>query len=101
MPKGVLRRRLQRKRTKRASGSFARFGDARLTIGSLSRTLDLERVPILQNPRHERFAQALAEGQSQQKAYITAGYSAVSARANASSLLKRNTSISRRVGELL
>jgi hypothetical protein len=81
--------------------SFARFGDARLTIGSLSKRLNVRRMPTLRNPRHERFAQALAEGKSQQKAYVAAGYSATSARANASTLLKRNASISKRVQELL
>jgi hypothetical protein len=55
----------------------------------------------LHNPRHERFAQALAEGKSQQAAYVFAGYSPRGARANATKLLQREHRISQRVAEIL
>lgn len=58
-------------------------------------------MSALKNPRYERLAQALAQGKSQERAYVEAGYSAKSARANVSTLLKRNTSILERVHELL
>lgn len=32
-------------------------------------------MPQLENPRHERFAQAIAKGASQREAYLDAGYS--------------------------
>ena len=31
-------------------------------------------MPVLKNPRHELFAQALAQGMTQDKAYVAAGY---------------------------
>ena len=52
---------------------------------------------ILKNPRHERFVQALFEGQSADEAYVTAGYS--ENRGNASRL-KANESIQTRLSEL-
>lgn len=55
-------------------------------------------MPILKNPKHERFAQALADGKSQIEAYAAAGYARN--RGNAATL-KRRESISRRVNELL
>lgn len=55
----------------------------------------------LRNPRHERLAQALADGKSQEAAYIEAGFRPTGARANASKLVRRNDSISRRVQDLL
>lgn len=58
-------------------------------------------MPMLQNARHERFAQGIASGLSQEKAYVEAGYSPKAARANAATLLKREQSISTRVSELL
>src|SRR5688500_13931616 len=58
-------------------------------------------MPALRDPRHERLAQGLAEGKSQEKAYVEAGYKPKSARANASVLLKRNQNISERVRELI
>ena len=56
---------------------------------------------MLKNARHERFAQALADGKSQEAAYVLAGFSRKGARANASKLVRRNDSISRRVEKLL
>jgi phage terminase small subunit len=32
-------------------------------------------VPVLSNPKHERFAQELAKGSSASAAYVVAGYS--------------------------
>jgi phage terminase small subunit len=58
-------------------------------------------VPILYNAKYERLAQALAEGKSQEKAYIEAGFSPKAARANAATLIKRNQSILTRRNELL
>jgi phage terminase small subunit len=55
-------------------------------------------MPVLDNPRHERFAQALAEGKTADEAYADAGYEAN--RGNAARL-KANESISARVTELL
>ena len=51
----------------------------------------------LRNSRHERFAQALFEGQSADEAYVTAGYS--ENRGNASRL-KAKESVSMRVADL-
>ena len=55
-------------------------------------------MPILQNPRHELFAQALAAGQNASQAYEHAGYKPNRGNATA---LKQNESISMRVSELL
>jgi phage terminase small subunit len=57
-------------------------------------------MAILPNPKHELFAQGLAVGKTQERAYINAGYSAGSPRANSNSLIKANQSISERVAEL-
>ena len=54
---------------------------------------------VLSNPRHERFAQELAKGKTQEQAYIDAGYSSNGAR-GASSKLQTNANIGRRVSEL-
>jgi phage terminase small subunit len=54
-------------------------------------------MPVLNNPRHERFAQELAKGKSQAEAYEAAGYS--QNRGNATRL-KANESVVKRVAEL-
>jgi hypothetical protein len=54
-------------------------------------------MPILNNPRHEAFAQALARGMSATAAYVEAGYKASTGNA---STLKAGQSISQRVAEL-
>jgi hypothetical protein len=53
-------------------------------------------VPILPNPRHEKFAQALAEGQSATEAYGFAGYAP---NGNAARM-KGNDRVEERVAEL-
>lgn len=53
----------------------------------------------LSNGRHEKFAQAIAAGKTQEEAYIAAGYSEVGARANASRLIA-NDSVKARIAEL-
>lgn len=55
----------------------------------------------LRNARYERFAQGLADGKSQERAYKDAGFSQKSARANAATLLKRVKGILERRDELL
>ena len=54
-------------------------------------------MPVLSNPKHERFAQGLAAGKTADEAYADAGYRAN--RGNASTL-KANQSITERVAEL-
>ena len=54
-------------------------------------------MPVLDNPKHERFAQAFAKGDSADEAYARAGYKAD--RGNASRMTA-NDSIQRRVAEL-
>jgi hypothetical protein len=54
-------------------------------------------MPILKNPRHEAFAQALARGMSATAAYVDAGYKANPGNACA---LKSQQHISKRVAEL-
>ena len=59
-------------------------------------------MPVLDNPRHERFAQELVKGASQGQAYLNAGYKAKSlavASAAATRLLK-DVNIQRRLAEL-
>jgi phage terminase small subunit len=56
-------------------------------------------MAALENARHERFAQELAKGKTQEQAYIDAGYSPDAARVNASRLMT-NDNISGRVDEL-
>lgn len=55
-------------------------------------------MPVLKNPRHEAFAQALAEQKTADEAYVLAGYAP--GRGNATRL-KLNDSIQKRVAELL
>jgi len=55
-------------------------------------------MPVLLNPKHERFAQELASGKSAEEAHGLAGYKA--SRSGASQL-KQNLNISNRVAELL
>ena len=57
-------------------------------------------MPVLDNARHERFAQELAKGNTQEKAYIAAGYAPGDARAKSSRLLATNGNIEARVMEL-
>jgi hypothetical protein len=57
-------------------------------------------MPVLGNVRHERFAQELAKGKTQEQAYIDAGYASGDARAKASRLLATNGNIAARVVEL-
>jgi phage terminase small subunit len=54
-------------------------------------------MPILKNPRHEAFAQALARGMSATAAYVEAGYKANTGNV---STLKADKSILQRVAEL-
>ena len=56
-------------------------------------------MPQLSNIRHETFARFVAEGNSQTKSYIYAGYSENGARANAARLIA-NDSIRQRILEL-
>jgi phage terminase small subunit len=50
----------------------------------------------LKNSRHERFAQAVVRGESDMKAYVTAGYSPKAANQNATEL-RGNTGITKRI----
>ena len=54
-------------------------------------------MPILPNPRHESFAQALAKGKSAADAYVEAGYNPSR---SAASRLSTNVNIMSRVAEL-
>lgn len=58
-------------------------------------------MPVLSDPKHEAFAQALAKGKNQSDAYVAAGYKAkgASIKVNASRLLT-NANIEARVREL-
>lgn len=60
-------------------------------------------MPVLPNPRYERFAQGVAKGKSQHDAYIYAGYSAGKAakdvRSNAGTLA-RKPEVAARIAEL-
>ena len=58
-------------------------------------------MPTLLNAKHERMAQALAEGKSQHASYIEAGYSPNGARGHAAELLDRNRAIRERRDEFL
>lgn len=55
-------------------------------------------MPVLPNPKHERFAQELAKGKSADAAYVAAGYRENHGNAGA---LRRQQHISIRVAELL
>lgn len=54
-------------------------------------------MPVLGNPKHERFAQELAKGKSQAEAYEAAGYAASEPNA---SRLTRNDKVQARVAEI-
>lgn len=54
-------------------------------------------MPVLKNPKHEKFAQGLAKGLSQEKAYKEAGYNG---NRKAASNLWTNVDIQERVAEL-
>ncbi len=54
-------------------------------------------MPILENSRHEIFAQELAKGATQTEAYLTAGYKGDK---TAASRLSTNVNVQRRVAEL-
>lgn len=54
-------------------------------------------MPILDNPRHEKYAQELAKGASQSDAYVAAGYARNDSHA---SRLARNGKVAARVEEL-
>lgn len=54
-------------------------------------------MPALSNPRHERFAQALAKGMTQAEAYADAGYKPSEPNA---SRLTSNDKVQKRVAEL-
>ena len=56
---------------------------------------------LLNNARHERFAAGLADGLSQEKAYIAAGFFANGARGSASTLIKQYPYILKRRDEIL
>ena len=56
-------------------------------------------MPRLSNQKHEAFAQNIAKGMNNSKAYVEAGYSKVGANANAARLIA-NDSILQRVDEL-
>jgi phage terminase small subunit len=55
-------------------------------------------MPVLSNPRHERFAQGLAAGKSAEEAYSEAGFKPSPSNA---STLRKNQNILERVSELL
>ena len=55
-------------------------------------------MPVLSNPKHERFAQALAQGSSASAAYVEAGYSKSDSNA---SRLSGNEKVRSRVEEIL
>jgi hypothetical protein len=54
-------------------------------------------MPVLKNPKHEHFAQALAKGMTQEAAYIAAGYRP---NKSAASRLAENVNLCERVAEL-
>jgi len=56
-------------------------------------------MPVLDNPKHEKFALAMAKGQSAGEAYVAAGYAAGHAAVNAGRLTK-NDNIQARIREL-
>ena len=56
-------------------------------------------MPILKNPRHERFAQTVASGKSEMSAFAEAGYSAKSAKQNAHRM-SENEGVKARIAEL-
>lgn len=58
-------------------------------------------MSILQNAKHEAMALALADGLSQEKAYIKAGFAPKNARSGATKLLQQNPNIFQRRDEIL
>lgn len=56
-------------------------------------------MPALDNPKHERFAQLVAKGETPTNAYVKAGYSESGAHASANRLLQKAT-VCDRVAEL-
>jgi len=54
-------------------------------------------MPVLTNPKHERFAQELAKGKSASEAYVAAGYRESR---SAASRLSTNVNVAQRVAEL-
>ena len=57
-------------------------------------------MPVLRNPRHEKFSQLVAAGIPAKEAYISVGYSENGAPQSAANLLKR-TDVRARVEEIL
>lgn len=58
-------------------------------------------MPALDNPRHEKFAQGMAEGKTARKAYMDAGYLCKPSAADGSAAaLRKNPSIQARILEL-
>jgi len=58
-------------------------------------------MTVLKNARHERFAIGLADGSTQERAYVNAGYAPRSARSSASTLIKQYPNIIQRRDEIL
>ncbi len=58
-------------------------------------------MPVLANPRHEKFAAGLADGKSQEEAYVAAGYSPKGASSASNKLCKGNASIYQRRDEII
>ena len=57
-------------------------------------------MPVLRNPRHEKFSQLVASGIKPANAYITLGYSGNGAPQSAANLLKR-ADVRERIAEIL
>jgi len=58
-------------------------------------------MTVLRIGRHEKFAIGLADGSTQEKAYVSAGYAPRSARSSASTLIKQYPNIIQRRDEIL
>jgi hypothetical protein len=58
-------------------------------------------MTLLKNAKYERFATKLADGLSQERAYVEAGFSPNGARGSASSLIKQHAFIIKRRDEIL
>jgi hypothetical protein len=56
-------------------------------------------MPVLRNPRHEKFSQLVASGIKPTEAYVSLGYSKAGAPQSANNLLKR-TDVRERVNEI-
>lgn len=71
------------------------------SVGKAHRLAVLLAMPMLRNPRHERFAQALAKGLSGKAAYVEAGFRARDHAAEVEgSKLLRKPEVSARIAEL-